>query len=841
MSAAPAGPEAAMTIISSLTTTNWFPFGPSPIDAPNVGLGFAAGRIEAAAPHPSNPDVMYVGANNGGVWKTGVWNNDAPTWLSLGDDQRSLNFAGYHPLSVHPTQPSLVLGVVCGPGAGLLKSTNGGLGWQLLGNGIFEGAAIGSLAVHPTNTNVIYLSIWYGGPGAGVYKSTDGGQNWTATTAGINGLFTDVVIARWDAQTLFAGVVGGANPGVYKTTNGGGSWSLLSGIPHAGFSLANTGASAIRLESGSKTGMLYVAYLSLDAAMNPAIHRVRTSNGGSSWTALNATGGSLESRSWHLLLGVDPTRDKHVFANDAYSLWESTDSGSTWTRADQTPKLTIGDDWVNIAFDPKGRVVVTADRDVYRYEPKTKTWHSKEGNLQVTLFYDVTPDPSDPDVVYGVAQDHPFAMKFTGSDEWAYMEGGGSETGKVLVDPTDTSRVYVSNPLDPATFVARSTNAGQTWKVIRTANDFQAQDYNLAYSTQRSFAIDPSNPKRLLIGTTKVWQTKNATVASPTWSAISGILGGAAVAKQYITALAIAPSDPKTVYAATSDGHVSATANGGTSWQKGDTGLFGMGAGKIVDIRVHPSNPKRAVAVGNAQGSVWYLDKVGTTLQWTNIAGNLPTYLRVLTILADWQFATPALYIGTTRGVYHSVDLGMTWSTFGLDMPNTVVSDLESVIKDVLVASTTGRGAWAILTHATLVIGTVHDGLLPGHVGPGDPVEGAVIMLDPGSGARGAVLTAVTDARGRFEFPAVPPGTYTVRRTVPPGWIPAGDEVDRISVHGERLELEFRYRFDRDLALSLAPYQAVGDLVVLPGREPTAALGAVGEFERPRRVNRPRK
>ena len=830
-----------MTIVSALTTTNWFPIGPAPIDAPNVGLGFAAGRIEAAAPDPSNNAVMYVGANNGGVWKTGVWNNDPPTWLSLGDDQRSLNFAGYHPLRVHPAQASLVLGVVCGPGAGLLKSTNGGLGWQLLGNWLFEGAAIGSLAVHPTNTNVIYLSVWYGGPGGGVYKSTDGGQNWTATTAGINGLFTDVVIARWDAQTLFAGVVGGANPGVYKTTNGGGSWSLLSGIPAAGFSVANTGASAIRLESGSKTGMLYVAYLSLDAAMNPAIHRVRTSNGGSSWTALNATGGSLESRSWHLLLGVDPTNDKHVFANDAYSIWESKDSGGTWTRADQTPKLTIGDDWVNIAFDPKGRVVVTADRDVYRYDPKAKTWQSKEGNLQVTLFYDVTPDPSDPDVVYGVAQDHPFAMKFTGSDEWAYMEGGGSETGKVLVDPTDTSRIYVSNPLDPATFVARSTNAGQTWKVIRTANDFQAQDYNLAYSTQRSFAIDPSNLKRLLIGTTKVWQTKNATAASPTWSAISGILGGAAVSQQYITALAIAPSDPKTVYAATSDGHVSATANGGTSWQKRDTGLFGMGAGKIVDIRVHPSNPKKAVAVGNAQGSVWYLDKVGSTLQWTNIAGNLPTYLRVLTILADWKFATPALYIGTTRGVYHSVDLGMTWS-------HVRARHAEHRRERPRVR---GRPRARRLDDRSRSVGDPDPGDVHPRHRPRRPPAGARRARRPGRGggdhARSrqrrtrSVLTAVTDAEGRFEFPAVPPGTYTVRRTVPPGWIPAGDEVDRISVHGERLELEFRYRFDRELARSLAPYQAVGDLVVLPGREPTAPLGAIGEFEKPRRVNRPRK
>ena len=822
-----------MSILQSLSTTHWFPFGPAPIDAPNVGLGLACGRIEAAAADPSNPDVMYVAANNGGVWKTGVWNNDPPVWLVLGDGERSLNFAGYHPIAVHPANPARVLGAVCGAGAGVLTSGNGGLSWQLRGNALFEGATIGSLAVHPTNQNVLWVSVWAGGPGSGVYKSTNGGQSWIDATSGIGGAFTDVILARWDAQTLFAGVVGGASPGIYKSTDGGGTWSLLSGIPASGYSLADAGQCAIRLESGAKKGVLYVAYLSLDAAKNPAIHRARTSNGGTNWTALNATGGSLESRSWHLLLGVDPGNDKHVFANDAYSIYESTDSGSTWTRADKTPQLTIGDDWVNIAFGRR-TVAVTADRDVYHYHPATKKWRSKEGNQQVTLFYDVTPDPSDPDVVYGVAQDHPWAMKFTGTVEWAYMEGGGSETGKVLVDPTNTSRIYVSNPLDPAQFVARSTDAGQTWKVIRVANDFQAQDYSLAYSTQRSFAIDPSNPKRLLVGTTRVWQTKNASAANPTWSAISGVLGGATPDLQYITALAIAPSDPQTVYAATADGHVWATANGGTSWKKRDTGLFGLGAGRIVDIRIHPQDAKRAIAVGSGQGSVWSLDKVGGTLQWTNISGNLPTYLRFVTIFSDWQFGTPALYLGTTRGIYHSVDLGTTWSEFGVGLPRTVVSDLECVTDDMLVASTIGRGAWAILISSSSIVGKVHDGLEPGHVGPGDPVEGVVVALDPGGGLRGAELSAVTDAEGRFAFPKVAPGEYTIRRTAPPGWIAVGDESERISVHGSQVELEFRYRFDRALARERAPYTAVGDLVVLPGRPAAAPLGAPDEFERRR-------
>ena len=204
-----------MSILQALTTTHWFPIGPSPVATGNVGLGLADGRIEAVAPDPANPDVMYAGATNGGVWKTGVWGNDPPVWLPLTDDQRSLNFAGYHPLVVHPAN-SQVLGAVSGAGAGVLRSGNGGLSWQLLGNAVFEGASIGSIALHPANPNVLWVAVRSGGPAGGVYKSTNGGQSWASTTSGIDGRFTDVVAARWDPQTLFAGVVAGQAPGLQE-------------------------------------------------------------------------------------------------------------------------------------------------------------------------------------------------------------------------------------------------------------------------------------------------------------------------------------------------------------------------------------------------------------------------------------------------------------------------------------------------------------------------------------------------------------------------------------------------------------------------------------------------
>jgi hypothetical protein len=246
----------------NLSPTKWTAIGPAPVDTPNVSLGFSAGRIEAAAPDPGNIDTMYVGASGGGVWKTGVWNNPSPVWLVTSDEQPSINFGGYHPLVVHPAHNETVFGVVSGPGAGVLKSTNFGLSWQLLGNNTFEGAGLGSIAVHPTDVNTLYVSVWSGGNFcvAGVYKSTDGGASWNNTTTFHDGFVSDVIIARYDPQMLLAGMIPGYNgagtgtSGVYNSPDGGMTWHLNSGngLPTNLFV-----GGAIRLESASQGGHAY--------------------------------------------------------------------------------------------------------------------------------------------------------------------------------------------------------------------------------------------------------------------------------------------------------------------------------------------------------------------------------------------------------------------------------------------------------------------------------------------------------------------------------------------------------------------------------------------------------
>ena len=133
----------------NLSSTRWTPIGPAPVDTPAKALGHTVGRIDAAAPDPGNVDTMYVGGGGGGVWKTGVWTRTDPSGFpspTISRAQTSPVITRW-PFTLRITEP--VFALVSGPGAGVLKSTDFGIGWQLLGNDLFEGASLHSIAVHP--------------------------------------------------------------------------------------------------------------------------------------------------------------------------------------------------------------------------------------------------------------------------------------------------------------------------------------------------------------------------------------------------------------------------------------------------------------------------------------------------------------------------------------------------------------------------------------------------------------------------------------------------------------------------------------------------------------------
>src|SRR3989449_2005486 len=180
----------------------WTSIGPQPINvAPGVfpfnGSPSNSGRVAALAVDPRNPDVAFLGAAAGGVWKT----IDAGlNWPPLTDNQPSLSIGS---LAIDPTNSSIIY-VGTGEqnfsgdsysGAGVLKSTDGGTTWTQQGANVFlgpgggsfsssrldGGAHIGAIVVDPLSPVGQHIALAgvfrFSSPAlSGIYRTTDGGD-----------------------------------------------------------------------------------------------------------------------------------------------------------------------------------------------------------------------------------------------------------------------------------------------------------------------------------------------------------------------------------------------------------------------------------------------------------------------------------------------------------------------------------------------------------------------------------------------------------------------------------------------------------------------------------------
>jgi hypothetical protein len=460
-----------------LSTTAWTPIGPSPVaQSPDYTGPVMSGRVVFGMADPTNSNVMYLKADGGGVWKTSDWQDPSPLWTPLTDTQKSTftGYTTYHGLAFFKGSPNIVYTVAQGPGGGVLKSTDGGSTWKLLGNSVFNQASLGSIVVDPNNSSNLYVSVLYGVNGnssGGVYKSTDGGKTWTDTTTGVhNGSATAVVMDPTNSSILFAGLVADtATPsqnGVYESTDAGQTWMLLNNGVLAGASVGG----AVRLAiAPSDHNTIYAT--SYDTTYgNGSVgypHRYVSTDGGGSWSEMTRPmrngNPDQDGRTGHTLLSVDPHNPQTVYINGDHTVYQSTDSGSTWTLLNSAEDPNAG------FFDNAGTFILMGDHGIYLTGSRPSTFLNKQGNLQTREFYSITLDPNNANVVYGVAQDQFEPIKYNGYPVWTALAlrsgvtDGTGETGKILVDPTNSNRLYDYVPANLSTFIYRSDDGGATW------------------------------------------------------------------------------------------------------------------------------------------------------------------------------------------------------------------------------------------------------------------------------------------------------------------------------------------------------------------------------------------
>jgi photosystem II stability/assembly factor-like uncharacterized protein len=671
---------------SLFSQPSWTPLGPAPI-VPGLDAGADAvtGRIASIAADPHDPSVIYLAAAGGGVWKT---TNAGNSWSPLTDDQATLfmgaiALASSNPDIIYAGTGEATNSIFSFSGRGVLKSSDAGSTWTLLGADIFNGRSISRIVVAPDDPDTVYVAVAVGG-NTGIWRSTDGGATWTNTTTAISTTqqFSDVEIDPTNPQILFAAVGsfrGSAVNGVYKSTDGGDTWSVAGNFPQG----VRDGRITVAI-APSNTQILYASIAGSGQGgtqLGQVMSIKKSIDGGNTW--FDSARPVLDSQGWYgLPLAVDPSDPNTVYASaGGLDIVESTNGGVSWLDIRNEGNQPPHPDHHAFTFDANGRLLDGNDGGIWRLDTTGGgglRWTDINANLQLTQFIGIAVDPADPTLAYGGSQDNG-TSKYTGSLAWTLVDVG--DGGFVRIDPANPQTVYheFTN-----INLQRSDDGGRNW--TEKTSGITVGDPSNFYVP---YVMDPSNPQRLLLGSNRVYETTNR---GDLWRPISQPRQGGWTTTAIVDSLATAASDPNTIYAS-AGGHLFVTFDDGVSWHQRD--VPGV-VDHFQDIQIDPTDNLTAFVVRDRFGGRHVFQTTDGGQTWADISGNLPD-LPAYTLAQDPS--TQALYVGMDDGVYFSTDQGGTWSRFGTGLPHAQVRDLQLLPdSQLLVAGTHGRGAWEVST-----------------------------------------------------------------------------------------------------------------------------------------------
>lgn len=740
---------------ATTTSTSWTALGPNPIsvlgaDANWNSGSFAgatpfAGRVSAVAPAPGNATVIYVGAANGGVWKSttaGVsWTSVWPTTMA------SFSIGS---IAVNPNNASDVwvgTGEANGSGDayfgnGLYHSTNGGTTWTRVDTSHqFQGCFVSSLALVPSGTSTPTVNaavLEFPGVSNPACSSSKRGI-WHITNANTstptlthesmptskpqcsNGTsavpcqapnnFTSVASSP---NTIFAS---GYLEGVWRSTNGGASWTQIvtaTGYYREAVSAYNASTVYLALSDGSGNwGGLY-----------------KITNAGSSSQAITALNGAAATDSpctypsagngicWYALtVAADPKNANYVFVGGTRLYRFTTSESNAGTNIgygggvgnihvdqhatvfDNAGNLWEGDDG-GVAELPGGYVVGGVHNFVDRDGAGTSALGITEFNGWLTGSYTGT---STTDRLLGGTQDNG-TVRYAHATGLNWREDHGGDGGASAYINTLT---YFASYFGTAVY--RTTDGGNCGSASCPAYSqvFSSSDPAEFYAPLEQ---DPGNPTTLYRGTDAIYRTTTATAASPSWTMISPHWSPSGSTAP-VTAIGVQKAaSPAYLYAGVdatcgSSGCSAAPKLEYTHNATAATPTWSVGSGLpgryITDIWVNPANPANAIltesgfngSTSATSGHVFKTTNGGAS--WVNISGNLPN-VPVNAIAVDPANAAK-IFLGTDTGVF-STTTGTssppTWANLnGSTLPGTVVMDLI-LQNGQLIAATHGRGVW---------------------------------------------------------------------------------------------------------------------------------------------------
>ncbi|HEY7475736.1 MAG TPA: hypothetical protein VH679_12035 [Vicinamibacterales bacterium] len=682
-------------------SSNWIQMGPTAIPNGQTYGGprvLVTGRVTAIAVDPTNALVIYVGTAQGGIWKTV---DGGTEWQPCSDNEASLAIGA---LTLDPSNSQIVYagtgeGNFSGDsyyGAGVLRSTNGGGSWTLLGANMFTGARFGRIAVTPGTPARVFAAT-----SSGIYRSLNSGTTWTQLSGGLPTQYaTDVVIDPTTPTTVYAAFWGN---GIYKCTNAGAgtpTWTKLAGglpaanaAPPGGFNRVVLG-----LSPSSPQTLFALFSNNMTNAPNPSNNYVIdklyvSTDGGSSWTPIPLPGGSIGAQGFYNInVAVDPTTPDIVYLS-GISLWKATRSTTTGTWTIVEIGGAIHPDNHALAFDPANHLVIYAGNDggIYKSTDGGTTWFDgiNEG-LCITQFEFIAQHPTSDAVVFGGTQDNG-TEQFRNSPVFSHADDG--DGGFCLVDQTQPRNV-ISTYYGPSP--KRSTVGGAfgSWAQVWNGISGSSQQF------YPPLVADDTNSNNIAVGTDRVnLDGSQGTTNWPTKVTLPG-----ASPQNPVTAMHYVNAN--LIYAGTTLGSVYRLTKSGTTWSANAIHGAPLPTGAMVtDLSAVPGSPDTVIVVlsgfgpaGNPLAHVWrgVVPATGQTT-WTNVSGTGAGALPDIPVnaLVIEPGAPATMYIASDIAVWITTSGGASWAPFSDGLPNVAVFDLAlHTPSRLLRAATHGRGLW---------------------------------------------------------------------------------------------------------------------------------------------------
>ncbi len=789
---------------TSILDLPWTEIGPNPIPNAQVGTApvtTASGRTIAIAVHPTNPDIVYVGTAQGGLYRS---TNGGTNWTRLMDNALSLAIGA---IAISPSQPETIYVGTGEPnfsadsffGVGIYRIDNASTTANLSGPfnddagaaDIFTGRGIGEILVHPTDPATIFVASTsgIGGIGAasntvlpnrGIYRSTNAtaaSPTFTrigTTVNGGNSNVRDIAIDPLNPNLLVANVVFAINPA-----------SSLSGIYVSTDALAvsPTFTQRVAFTSTSTSELTAEFAIQHTAGPNPTIYAAVgnasgglyiNTDGGTTWTLQNITNFCSPQCFYDIAVDVDPTNAANVYIGGAPALvfGRSTNSGVAFTANATTAQgLHVDSHAIAVAPSQPTTIYFGSDGGIYKTTDSGTTWTSlNNSQFTATQFMSLDVHPTNTNFSIGGTQDNGTNF-YQPAGTWTRADFGDGGYAVIDQNAADTTTVTTyhtyfnqTNAMGYARSLSTATMQDGLWQGYGCGfGGFIANGMTCAASAILFYAPmerGPGNPNTLYFGSDVLYRSANSGVTA------TKVSQEPIQASIPISAIGIAPSNDAVRIVGQSNGNLFGTTTGANPLVNMDP-TNAIPNNFVARAVIHPTNPDIAYVTLSAFGvvNVWRTSTLSSLVNniaptWaaaTGTGANVLPQVPVNAFLID-PLVPNLVYAGTDIGVYVSGDQGTNWFPMGTGLPRVAVFDMAMTSGRLVRIATHGRGMWQIPAAEPTAANVAISGRVVSS--NGFSIRNARVTL---TGQNGFVRTAQTNSFGYYRLDDIPVGqTYVM-------------------------------------------------------------------------------